>query len=225
MSDLLEHILSEDYVSACKLFEERLNNIVEKKLYEMKQDIQAEAFGALSKADIEARRKAGYRKASEVLDDPYDRPMTMIGKEKSTETKSKPRRKVKLKLKEDSPPPASAAALANVNRIANLRRASEFLQNKQNQDDRSPSGGELKQVKPEVVKSFINRDSLKGRRDRLLTKAKELDKRGSGAVNRASRVKGAYYSIKAKKAGAEKIGKYIGGAAKSILQGFGEENT
>ena len=129
MSDLLEHILSEDYVSASDLFESCLDEILEKKLYEMKQHIQAEAFGALSKADIEYRRKIGYRKASDVLDDPYDIPMSPIGKKK---TSAPPKRKTtKLKLKEI----ASPEAIAQVNRIANLRKAEKYQQNKQDTHD------------------------------------------------------------------------------------------
>jgi len=184
MSDLLEHILSEDYVSAGQLFEERLNNIVEKKLYEMKKNIQAEAFGALSKADIEARRKAGYRKASEVLDDPYDRPMTMIGKEKSSETKSKPRRRTKLKLKEDSPPPASAAALANINRIANLKKAEKFQQTKQSQDvDHSKDSEDWKQFKTD----YSNKKAKEAKRAEFIKKypgriAKHMVLKGAEAI-------------------------------------------
>jgi hypothetical protein len=68
MSDLLEHILSEDYVSACELFEERLNNIVEKKLLEKKKMMQAEAMGGMSKKDIEDRKKAGFIRASHYFD-------------------------------------------------------------------------------------------------------------------------------------------------------------
>jgi hypothetical protein len=70
MNNLLENILNEDYVSANKLFEERLGEILEQKLYEQKRMMQAEAFGGLSLKDIEDRKKAGYRKASDVLRDP-----------------------------------------------------------------------------------------------------------------------------------------------------------
>lgn len=68
--DLINSVINGDYVSANRLFEERLANIQEKKLYELKRMMQAEVFGGLSKDEIEARRKAGYRKASEVLGDP-----------------------------------------------------------------------------------------------------------------------------------------------------------
>ena len=105
MNDLLEHIFSENYVSAGDLFESRLNEILEKKLYEMKKDIQAEAFGGMTKADIEARRKAGYVRASEVLPDPYDYEPEMKPKKKTVSV----RRGRKKKLSEDRPIPKSAA--------------------------------------------------------------------------------------------------------------------
>jgi hypothetical protein len=105
MIDLLEHILTDDYVSATELFEARLNVIREKKLYEMKQDIQAEAFGGLTKADIEARRKAGYVKASDVLPDPRD----YVPENEPKKKKIAVRRKKKLSENSiDTPIPPSA---------------------------------------------------------------------------------------------------------------------
>ena len=71
--ELIENIIDNDLVTANKIFESRLDSIMEKKLYEVKRRVAAnmqEVFGALSKKDIEDRRKAGYRKASEVLVDP-----------------------------------------------------------------------------------------------------------------------------------------------------------
>jgi hypothetical protein len=65
MSELLENILNENYVAAQEIFEERLGEILEKKLYEKKKMIQAEAFGGMTKADIERRKKAGFMKASD----------------------------------------------------------------------------------------------------------------------------------------------------------------
>jgi hypothetical protein len=105
MIDLLEHILTDDYVSATELFEARLNVIREKKLYEMKQDIQAEAFGGLTKADIEARRKAGYVKASDVLPDPRD----YVPENEPKKKKIAVRRKKKLSENSiDTPIPSTA---------------------------------------------------------------------------------------------------------------------
>jgi hypothetical protein len=43
MSNLLESIISEDYVSATKIFESRIEEIVEQKLLEAKKQVQAEA--------------------------------------------------------------------------------------------------------------------------------------------------------------------------------------
>lgn len=70
MNNLIEHILNEDYVSAKEIFESRLDEIMARKIYEMKKIVQAEAFGGLTKDEIEQRKKAGYRKASEILGDP-----------------------------------------------------------------------------------------------------------------------------------------------------------
>ena len=44
MSELVESILSEDYVSASQIFESRLNDIMEMKLIEMKKMVQAESW-------------------------------------------------------------------------------------------------------------------------------------------------------------------------------------
>lgn len=71
--ELIETIINGDYVSANELFEERLSIIRERKLYEEKRRLAAkldEIFGGMSKAEMDARRAAGYRKATEVLGDP-----------------------------------------------------------------------------------------------------------------------------------------------------------
>ena len=72
MKDLLENILSENYVNAHDSFNSRMLEIVERKLYEHKRMMQSEAFGMLkfTKDEIEAKKKAGFRKASDVLGDP-----------------------------------------------------------------------------------------------------------------------------------------------------------
>lgn len=73
MSDLVEHILSENYVEAANVFEDRLDAILEQKLVEMKKCIQAEAAGGgMSKAEFDARRRLGWKPAKEVLPDPRD---------------------------------------------------------------------------------------------------------------------------------------------------------
>ena len=63
-------------LEANDMVEAKLAEIRERKMYEMKRMYAArmdEIFGALTKADIEARRKAGYKKASEVLGDPREK--------------------------------------------------------------------------------------------------------------------------------------------------------
>jgi hypothetical protein len=71
-----------------------MEQIAEQKLLEAKKQIQAEAVGGLTKADIEARRKAGYVRASEVLPDPRDVKLPLRSKPLETpKSKAKTRRK------------------------------------------------------------------------------------------------------------------------------------
>jgi len=98
MSNLLESIISEDYVSATKIFESRIEEIVEQKLLEAKKQVQAEAMGGRTIAqaikDMQARGLTP-RKASDALGDPRDEPLPAIG----TKQKSPVKRK---KIKEES---------------------------------------------------------------------------------------------------------------------------
>ena len=112
MSNLVENILSENYVSASNIFESRLNEILEKKLYEMKKDIQAEAFGGMTKDDIALRKRLGYQKASDVLVDPRDVPLSRPTKKKKPALKSK--RKKKLEEAPQYSIPVPSGALANI---------------------------------------------------------------------------------------------------------------
>ena len=71
--ELVESIISNNMLEANDMVEAKLAEIREKKIYEMKRMFAAkmyEGVGGLTKAEIEARKKAGYRKASEVLGDP-----------------------------------------------------------------------------------------------------------------------------------------------------------
>jgi len=99
MSNLLESIISEDYVSATKIFESRIEEIVEQKLLETKKRVQAEAMGGRTIAqaikDIEARGMVP-RKASDVLQDPRDIKINLHAKQQET---SKPKTKAKKRKK------------------------------------------------------------------------------------------------------------------------------
>ena len=88
MIDLVEQILSENYVSANDLFEYRMRELAETKTIEMKKQLQAEAMGGMTKAEIEARRRMGWQKAADVLGDPRDKKI------------EKPKKKLKKKLTE-----------------------------------------------------------------------------------------------------------------------------
>ena len=64
------------------MVEDKLAEIREKKIYEMKRMFAAkmyEGVGGLTKAEVEARKKAGYRKASEVLGDPREKITSIEG--------------------------------------------------------------------------------------------------------------------------------------------------
>jgi hypothetical protein len=73
---LIESILSGNMLEANDMVEAKMAEIRERKMYEMKRMYAArmdEIFGALTKADIAARKKAGYKKASEILGDPREK--------------------------------------------------------------------------------------------------------------------------------------------------------
>ncbi len=69
-------------LEANDILEAKLAEIREKKMYEMKRMFAAkmyEGVGGLTKAEVEARIKAGYRKASDVLGDPRKDTKTIPG--------------------------------------------------------------------------------------------------------------------------------------------------
>ena len=69
--ELIESIVANDMLEANNMVEARLAEIMERKLYEMKRMMQAEAFDRPTEAEI--RAKPGYKgRASDVLGDPRD---------------------------------------------------------------------------------------------------------------------------------------------------------
>jgi hypothetical protein len=68
---IVESIIAGKMLEANDMLDAKLSEIRERKLYEMKRMFQAEVFGGLSKDDIAIRKKAGYRKAADVLGDPW----------------------------------------------------------------------------------------------------------------------------------------------------------
>ena len=92
MSQLLEHILNGEYASANDLFEDKMVELQEQKLYETKRMIQAEAVGGRTIAqaikDMQARGLTP-RKASDALVDPRDRPLPPIGSKRKSPVKRK----------------------------------------------------------------------------------------------------------------------------------------
>jgi hypothetical protein len=94
MRELVENILTGNNVEAHKIFESRLNQIIEKKLYEMKRMIQAEVFGGMSKEDLQKRKDAGFFKAAD-----YYEAMQKL-KDLETSAKAKKEEKPKSKKKD-----------------------------------------------------------------------------------------------------------------------------
>lgn len=87
---LVESIIDKNFVLAESHFNDRLSAIMEKKLYEKKRQVAAdmdEAFGGLTKKEIEDRKKKGYVKASDVLQDPRDIKIPMRKKESAKRKK------------------------------------------------------------------------------------------------------------------------------------------
>lgn len=88
MNNLVESILNNNLVEANKIFESRLDEIMDKKLYEAKRQVAAnmnEVLGGLSPEQIQARKKAGWKKASDVYPDPRERRIPPISPEKPAE--------------------------------------------------------------------------------------------------------------------------------------------
>jgi hypothetical protein len=79
---LVESIIDKNYVLSENILRERLNAIMEKKLYEKKRMVAAkmdEALGGMTQKEIDDRKKAGYKKASEVLGDPTKKDLPPLG--------------------------------------------------------------------------------------------------------------------------------------------------
>lgn len=85
MSKLVESILENDFVSAQAIFEERIAAIAERKLLEVKKMVQEQTFPS-GLAGVEARKKAGFRRAIDVLGDPTvarKKPLIKVKKKKT----------------------------------------------------------------------------------------------------------------------------------------------
>ena len=100
--ELVESILNGDYVSANELFEQRLADIKEKKMYEVKRMVAVESLGGKTRAQAEKEIRARGmtpRRASDVYQDPRSIKIPKIG-EKKPESK----RKAPPKPKKDTRP-------------------------------------------------------------------------------------------------------------------------
>ena len=87
-------------LEANDMVEAKLAEIRERKIYEMKRMFAAkmdEAYGGLTNAEIEARKKAGYKKASEVLGDPRKEQLSDATKKYREERKKAEKKKEEKK--------------------------------------------------------------------------------------------------------------------------------
>lgn len=102
MSNLIEHILNEDYVSANELFESHMEQIAERKLFEAKRSLAAQMDEVMGRQSVDALRAKGYRKATDVLGlSPYD-----VGRQKKAEREkaaTAPKKRKAIPKPEDLP--------------------------------------------------------------------------------------------------------------------------
>lgn len=115
MSKLIESILDGDYVSANQLFEDRMIAIQERKLHEVKRDMQAEVFGGKTPAEV--RASPGYRgRASDILGDPTaGRRKTFVSQPSGTEQEpTKPKKKPETA----KAPPSEVKKLKPISRLS-----------------------------------------------------------------------------------------------------------
>ena len=192
MSDLVEHILSENYVSASDLFESRLNEILEKKLVEMKKCMQSESFNNPYR-DTKGKRQQGFVPASKVLPDPYTSSSPKLSaKISDTAKKTKKIRSASTKAANDDSDPATR------------ERQSKLLQSaEKSRRLMAPSAAQDTQSKYERAMERAKRLQDRGH----ATAVKRLKWSKPGMVARAGRE-------------GENFGRAIGGAAKNIISGL-----
>lgn len=218
MSELVYHILNENYVKASNVFEDRLNSILEQKLVEMKKCIQAEGVGGLTAAQIQARKELGWKKAADVLGDPRDEPLPSIT------PKHKPPVKKRKKLKEDisrSDVEAEKEKLKKspgFKQIQSRRKASPSPEHMPAVDQKPErEAPRLKEPRQEPAKSSAS-DTILDRESKM----KEMQRHGTEAQKRGAgrwlrKTKGSRIS-----AG---VGKHFGPAVNKIVSGLAGLNT
>lgn len=209
MNNLVEHILAENYVEASNIFEDRLNTILEKKLIEKKKMMQAEAVGGRTIAqaikDMQARGLTP-RKASDVLVDPRDESLPLIGS----------KRKLPVKRKKPKKESLDEAGLGYGARVAHAMTPSEKKQYMSAM--RGSIGSALKLRKSILAKK-------PDQSDHEVDKAKETERPGIIARNLNTLV-GRKPEYKAKPKRPEEKGGRVGKVANLALRGiarFGDE--
>lgn len=194
MYNLVENILTENYVEASNIFEDRLNNILEMKLVEMKKMIQAES-SINPYRDTKSRVAKGYVPASKVLKDPRGGPLPSLS------SKIEKTAKTTKKLKQ------STAPANDDNDMPTRERQSKLL-------SKVPNEG-----LPRLMAKSAAQDRT-DKYERIMKRAKDLESRGHRtAVSRLRNSPGG----KVARAGreGENFGRAMGGFAKNIITGLG----
>ena len=169
--NLIESIVENDLISASDIFKSRMEEILECKLYEEKRRIAAELNevmgGKLSARDIQARRDAGYMKAShyfEIMDRLKDM-QTKAEKEKAAkEGGAKPSRSRKKNLEEVTE--KEKAEIAKAGEGAPMRIAKQF----------GATAGAMKDVETTVAPSQGTVDQAKETRPRKVDPSQKSQK-------------------------------------------------
>lgn len=187
MRQLVENIVSDNLVTASRIFESRLDEIVEKKLYEKKKQMQAEAFGGMSKDEIQARKDAGYIKAS----DYFDAMNRLKNIQKKASGQSEPK-KTKKKLKEAFVSPeelkkrAASARERLTGQVKKTFSAFRTRHQKATDDSPFPSGMHQTQTSSQPGRLQRNINTLLGREPDYTAADRDPVKQG-GRVGRAIR--------------------------------------
>ena len=210
MSQLLEHILDGDFISANELFESKMAELQEQKLCEAKKELQAEVFGGLTHAQIQARKELGWKKAADVLEDPRSRKVKGITKFSAVKKKSAKKKTVKEDVSrsevEAEKQKLTAAGKAHPSYKEVPRQMNRPVSSKEKEKTATQTAPGYKALLP---KGTIrpSKLSMGDRYQRALSQARDLELRGS--EGKVAAVQKAYRPYRA----ASAVTGYLKGAA------------
>jgi UTP:GlnB (protein PII) uridylyltransferase len=169
MSHLIESILDKNYVVAESHLNEKLNSIMEKKLYEKKRMVAAQMDEVMGGKDPATLRAQGYRRAIDVLGlSPYDKAKEAA--KKRAEARSK--KSNQPKQTETKPKAAETSAAPEVKIEPDEVKKKE-----------TPKKPEYK--RPGMLRRNIN--TLQGREPGYVAPKDEKDMQRGGKVGKAAR--------------------------------------